>query len=55
MFGKKKEKQEKVDLTLSELLEKYVDRNYVNIDYKPNGTVSIWITPIDKEKSEDKE
>ena len=55
MFGDKKIKPEKVDLTLSELLEKYVDINYVSIDYKPNGTVSIWITPIDKEKSENKE
>lgn len=55
MFGEKKVKLEKVDLTLSELLEKYVDRNYVNVDYKVNGTVSVWITPINKEKSEDKE
>jgi len=55
MFGEKKVKPKNVDLTLSELLEKYVDRNYVSIDYKSNGTVSIWIAPINKEKSEDKE
>ena len=50
MFGDKKIKPEKVDLTLSELIEKYVDRNYVNVDYKANGTVSIWITPVNKEE-----
>jgi len=50
MFGDKKIKPEKVDLTLSELIEKYVDRNYVNVDYKANGTVSIWITPITSEE-----
>ena len=48
MFGDKKIKPEKVDLTLSELIEKYVDRNYVNVDYKANGTVSIWITPVNE-------
>lgn len=50
MFGDKKIKPEKVDLTLSELIEKYVDRNYVNVDYKANGTVSVWITPVNKEE-----
>ena len=55
MFGKEKVKPEKIDLTLSELIEKYVDRNYVSIDYKSNGSVGIWISPKDKEKSEDKE
>jgi len=55
MLGNEKVKSEKVDLTLSELIEKYVNKNYINVDYKANGTVSIWITPINKEKSEDKE
>ena len=50
MFGDKKIKPEKVDLTLSELIEKYVNKNYVNVDYKANGSVSIWITPVNKEE-----
>ena len=56
MFGDKKIKPEKVDLTLSELIEKYVNKNYVNVDYKANGTVSVWITPItsaEKKRLED--
>ena len=53
MFGDKKIKPEKVDLTLSELIEKYVNKNYVNVDYKANGSVSVWITPEDKKRSED--
>ena len=50
MFGDKKIKPEKVDLTLSELIEKYVNKNYVNVDYKANGAVSVWITPVNKEE-----
>ena len=53
MFGDKKIKPEKVDLTLSELIEKYVNKNYVNVDYKANGSVSVWIAPEDEKRSED--
>ena len=31
MFGDKKIKPEKVDLTLSELIEKYINKNFVNV------------------------
>lgn len=38
---------------LSELIEKYINKNLINIEYRQNGTVSVWISPNDKEKSED--
>ena len=46
MFRKGKIDDERVsiDLTLSELINKYVGKNYINVEYKHNGSVSVWIS-----------
>ena len=53
MFNIKKLKPEKVDITLSELIDKYVGKNLINIDYKENGTVSVWIPQDKKQEIQD--
>ena len=53
MFGNKKVKRDAVDMTLSELLDKYVNTNYVSVDYRPNGTVNVWISPKENKEGHD--
>lgn len=40
----KKVKKENVDITLKEAIEKYAGKNYLSIEYKPNGVVSLWVS-----------
>ena len=42
--GKINDERVRIDLTLSELIDKYAGRNYMNIEYKANGAVSVWIS-----------
>ena len=44
MFDKKfKCNDPAIDLTLSQIVEKYCERNYVFVDYKANGDVNVMI------------
>lgn len=56
MFSSKIDKQKTrpiIDLTLSELIEKFGGKYYMNIEFRPNGNVSIWIS--DKVRKEEGE
>lgn len=53
MIFDRKLKRENVDITLSELIDKYAKTNYLSVDFKPNGTACIFIAR--KFTSEDEE
>lgn len=47
IFSSKIDKQKSkliVDLTLSELIEKYGGKYYMNFEFKQNGNVSVWFS-----------
>ncbi len=47
MFSRKIDKQKArliIDITLSELIEKYGGKYYMNLTLRQNGDVSIWIS-----------
>lgn len=42
--GKINDERVRIDLTLSELIDKYAGKNYINVEYKANGAVSVWVS-----------
>jgi len=50
MLNKKyKNKKPKLDLTLSELIDKYSEKgHYIHVNYMEKGNVEVWIAPKDK-------
>lgn len=43
IFEFKKVEKDKVDLTLSEVIDKYSSIYYMYVSYKKDGTVEVWL------------
>lgn len=55
MFFSKIDKQKErciIDLTLSEMIEKYGGKYYMNLEFRQNGDVSVWISTKTCEEKE---
>ena len=46
-------KKECADITLSELIDKYVEERFVNVVYQKNGDVSVWISGLRKDEKKE--
>lgn len=53
MFGKKTIKNEKVDVSLSELVEMCKDTHYINVEFFENGKVVLFMYSKDFTKKEE--
>lgn len=43
IFETKKVEKDKVDLTLSEFIDRFASIYYINVTYRSNGSVDVWI------------
>lgn len=50
---KAEKEKEYLDLSLSELIEKYNGKNYIRITFKKDGDVDVWISEPLKNQEEE--
>lgn len=54
IFESKKFGNDKIDLTLSEVIDRYSSVYYTYVAYKKDGTVEVWIGTPKKETNDEK-